>query len=326
MKIKIIVFYIVVVLIGGIGLYGQTQSELNEQIQDASDPATKLELLEQFNEKYSTEKNQKIILLQLSSASFQAKQYEKTIEYGEKAINDLKLIDKEKIKVYLWLANSFYVTKSNSDKVIEYADLCVRLGKQLKGDKEVSKYTKKYIVPALRIQSKLYALDNDPEKVVLSVPVALEAYSFDKSRNNEKLILSISIKLYKVDKVVEAIKCVESIINEEKPKRKYIDKLAMYYNKLGNKAKTIEYYIKSFEIRPNAKTAGKLGIMHKKNTELAIKYFSYAYVLSGMKKSSRYYKYLRQLVYNVKMKGKPEEDQDAYFAEVVGIARTKTGK
>ena len=192
--------------------------------------------------------------------------------------------------------------------------------------KEVSKYTKKYIVPALRIQSKIYALDIDPEKVVLSIPVALEAYNFDKSRNNEKLILSISIKLYKVGKVAEAIQCIESIINEEKPKRKYIDKLGMYYNKLGNKAKTIEYYKKSYEIRPSAKTAGKLGILYKNNVDQAIKYFADAYVLSGMKKSSRYYKWLRQRVYNEKMKGKPEDDQNAYFNEIVGIARSKAGK
>ncbi len=325
MKNKL-VFLLVIVLVLSFGVNAQTQKELNEKIKDASDPEIKFDLLEKFKEKYSNEKNLESLLLQLSAISYQLKKYEKTIEFSEKAVNELKLDDKKKIQVYLWLANSFYVTKSNNEKVIEYADLCVKLGKQLKGDKEVSQYTKKYIVPALRIQSKVYALDNDPDKVVLSVPVALEAYGFDKSRNNEKLILSISIKLYKAGKVKEAIQCVESIYNVEKPKRKYIDKLAMYYNKLGNKAKTIEYYKKSYEIRPSAKTAGRLGILYIKNVDQAIKYFADAYVLSGMKKSSRYYKYLRQKVYNEKMKGKAEEDQDAYFAEVVGKARANTGK
>jgi len=326
MKNKILFMFLIVVFLFTNSIFAQSQSELNDKIKEETDPEIRLALLEQFKEKYGTEKNLKAILLKLSLTSFQAKKYEKTIEYGEQALNEQKLDDKEKIQLYLWLANSFYVTKSNKEKTLEYADLCVRLGKELKGDKEVSKYTKKFIVPALRIQAKVFAGDKDSETAVKSVPVILEAYQFDKSRSNEKLILIISVRLYKLGKIEDAIKCIQSILNPEKPKRKYIDKLAMYYNKLGNKAKAIEYYKKSFEIRPSAKTAGKLGILYKKNTDQAIKWFADAYVLSGMKKSSRYYKFLRQLVYNVKMKNKPEDEQNAFFEEVIGSSRSRTGK
>ncbi len=327
MKNKILLFVVLLTFVIIPNLVSQSQSELSEKIKDETNPVTKLELLEQFKEKYSNEENLKTILLQLSAVSFKAKKYAKTIEYAEKTLSDVpQLKDKEKIKIYLWLANAYYVTKSDSKKVIEYAEFCAELGKKLKGDKEKSKYTKKFIVPALRIQAKLYVSDPDPERVILSVPVILEAYKLDKSRSNEKLILDISKKLYNAKKYQEAVQCVEAIYNEEKPKRKYIDQLALCYNKLGDKAKAIEFYKKSYSMRSTAKTACKLGIMYKKNTEQAIEFFADAFVLSGMRKRSKYYKYLRQLVYNVKMKGKPEPKQNAYYEEVISAAKERTGK
>ncbi len=327
MKSKLMSIFILSILLCGLNISAQSQSELNTQIQQATDPVVKLELLERFKNQYVTDKNKKPVYLNLTFTAYSAKKYDKTIEYGELLLKEIAdLEDKLKIQVYLKLANAYYVTKINNDKIVEYGNLCIEVGKKLKGDKATSKYTKQYIVPMMRLIAKRYAMDNDIEQKIKAVPIILEAYSLEKARKNEDLILRISISLYNNKKINEAIQLVEAILDPEKPKRKYIDKLAHYYYRLGNKAKAIEFYKKSFEIRMSAKTAKKLAIMYKGNTDEQIRWFSYAFVLSGMKEGSKNHKFLRHLVYNVKMKGKAEEEQNQVYDSIISAARARTGK
>ncbi len=260
--------------------------------------------------------------------AFNQQKYDKVIENGEKLVGDEKLPKKNKLSLYLMLANSYLATKLDLNKSVEYAGKLHDLAVEMKAaDNNSKRYDKKNIVPALRIKVRaLYELGkSDVEMLKKAVATAVEIFSkYDKSSKSSNLILSAANKLFRKGGKTEAINALRVICDDEtkKPSNKALNTLAAWYSKSKDKKTAAIYLKKAYAKRKNPKTAYNLAVMIK-DTDLdsAISYLAEAVVMKKENKNSKEYKTLKHLVYNVKMKEKTQAEADKFFNQTIADAR-----
>jgi tetratricopeptide (TPR) repeat protein len=319
------------------------QQELYLKAVAEKDLPTKIELLKEYVRKYGEKKDKflRFIYLNLADATFKQKNYDECIQYGETALGFEELDDNNKINIYFSLANSYYLTKKDFDKALEYArsivDLSTSLIKHMeesgqekeKVDNFEKKYRTYYIAPANRLQALTwYAKGKDNvENIKQAVDCALKAYESDEgSENSAKLAFSLAVNLYKKNLIDEAIAVTEKIIDKENPKYKEVYFLASMYSKKKDRNKAILYYEKAYQSKQQADLAMRIGQMvYKKNIDKGIRYFADAYILLKFDKESDAYKYLEHLYFNEKAKDKSHEEKEAGFKEIVNAARARLG-
>ena len=294
----------------------------------------KLTKLEDYLNRYGEKDKNKLptLYLLLARTSFNLKKYDKTIEYGEKALT-FKENDFHKLELFLKLANAYYLREEkDTDKAYHYAGLVVDLAKSMKGDKieNANSQTKinldlAYIRPALITQIKvLYSTGkNDLKAMQEALKLAEEAFSIKADKVMAKNIFMISYMLYKLGDKESAINAL-SKITEKVPDQRFCKLLATWYSKIGKKDKALEVLKKSYEKRKSAKLAYNIGILlKKKNLDEALNYFAEAYVLNSSPYSEKAFKIMEFLFYNEKMKGVPQDKQDAAFKELIAAAKSR---
>jgi tetratricopeptide (TPR) repeat protein len=302
----------------------------------------RLQLFEEFKDKYGEKetKNTKYLYLNLTQASFQLKKFEKSIEYGEKALSFEDIEGNHKIQLYLWLANAYNITQKDMEKAYYYAGLVVDFGKTLKQRSENTKHSKKlneqldkgFIAPALRIQIRiLYSKGkNNPQIISDATKKAVEAFKLDNSKKSADLVYRLSLNLSKMNRIDDAIQYVEQITNENSPNSSGLNLLGTWYYKKGNRVRAVEYFQKSYEAMKKNRTAAKMALkigqlISKMDKEKAMMFFAESYILSDSDQESNAYKYLRQLWFNELAKGKPQEEQDQGFTEILNAAKSRLG-
>jgi predicted Zn-dependent protease len=306
------------------------------------DPQLRFQYFEEFLQKYGEDegKHSKYLYFNLSQTAFQLKQYDKSIQYGEKALDYPDLEANYKLQVYLILANAFNVTKSDLDKAYHYAGLVIDFGKSVKMTTETTDRSEKlsenidkyFIAPAYRIQTHiLFERAKDiPGKLVEATNKAVEAYKFHKTGRNLELILSLAYRLAKFNQLDQAITVVEQLCQNEDANEKCYGMLATWYNKKGKKDKAILYFEKEYQIQTKddkaAKTALNIGVLlSKTDKRKAIDYFAEAFLLLNSDKTSNAYKYMQQLWFNELAKGKQQEEQDQGLANIIAAAKARLG-
>lgn len=334
---KISAAIIIILLISATLLTGSEKQDLWLKAVSEKDGNTRLLLLEEFAVKFSKDiRYFKNLHINLTKTAFFLKNFDKTILYGEKTIGVVNLEDNYKIEMYIYLANSYYVTKTDLDKAYEYAGLVIDLANAIKkGFKNSSdlgiQIDQRYLVPALSIQSSvLYSKDKDnPENLRKALEKVSEAFKYDKSKRVTNKIFYYAIALYRKDhsKMDIALIAVENAYAIAKdPDPRYANAIAMWYNKKDDKESAVKFYQKSYDIKKKSKIATNIGILlNKKSPETAIKYFAEAFILGDSDKESKAYKYLRQLWYNKLAKGKPQKEQDSGFDEILTSAKSRLG-
>jgi len=333
MKKKILIL-LITLFVSSLFLFSDEKQGSWENAISEQNIELRMSLLEQYAEKYAQEggSNLKDLYYQLSLDSFNLKKYEKTITYGEKALNLKDIKDRNKLQLNLLLANSYNVTKKDLDKAYHYADLVLELAKTMKANENnTDKYDKKYIVPALRIQIFiLYSKGRkDPEMMEKAAGKATEIFNnYDKSTKSSNMIVTLANNLYKMNKIRSAINVFEQVCNAENSNYRYLNMLASWYSKIDDKEKAINYLERSYRIRKNAKTAYNLGVMlQKRDIDRAIIYLAEAHIMRHENEEAKDYKLLRHLYYNVKAsKDKTKEELDAGFQEIINSARSRLGK
>lgn len=305
-------------------------------------PELRLQYFEEFLEKFGGEGSQtgKYLFLNLSQAAFQLKQYNKAIEYGEKALEFQDMEANFKLQSYLILANAFYLTKSDLEKAFLYAGLTIEFGKTLKMDSAASEHSdqlnqnidENFISPGYRLQTHiLYEKANDnPTQLIEAISKAVEAQKFHRTDRNSELVLSLAYKLAKFDRLDKAIFFVEQLCENEEANEKSFNMLGTWYSKKGEKEKAINYFEKAYQMQKKddkaAKTALNIGVLLvNQDKRKAMDYFAEAYLLFNSDKESNAYKYLEQIWFNDLAKGKPREDQEQGLASVVAAARVRLG-
>lgn len=312
------------------------------------DPKVKLELFEQYKEKYGDskkDKNIKFLYYNLAQTSFMLKEFEKTIEYGEHALTFEDMEDSYKLDLALWLSNAFNLARKDYDKAFSYAQMVVDFGKSIKDmtdgsdrAEEMSKNVdKRYVAPALRIQIRILLTkgikDNTTRLDVIKR--SIQAYNLDNSvAFCKRTVLQQAVAMARKNMFNEAIEAIEQVVDKANLSFDEANLLArLYYSRfsrgksLDDKDKAIECYEKAYDKKKIESMAVKIGqLLSRKDKEKAIRYFAEAFILSESNKDSDAYKYLQQLWFKDKAKDKTPEEQEAGFNEIIDAAKTRLGR
>ncbi len=341
---KKITFIAIMALVLSIFLGGvsKEQQELYLKAMAEKDSATKMQLLKEYTEKYADSKDKflKFAYLNLSNTSYNLKNYDETIQYGEIALGYEDMDAANKLVLFLSLANSYYATQRDMDKAYQYSqsliDLTNSLLQQARGAEKqdeqsqqtIAKYENYYLSPAYRIQGLvLYFKDKDnPDNIKQAAEKAVEAYNYHKTDIYYQMAFSLAGNLAQKGKFEDAAKISEKIIDNQKIKYQEADFLAKLYTRLKNKEKCIFYYEMAYKDKPNASLALIIGqLIHKQDAPKAMQYFADAYVLGQMNKETDAFKYLEHLYFNEIAKDKTPAEKEEGFKQIIAAAKARLG-
>jgi len=289
----------------------------------------KLTKTEELYIEYGDQNDQMTQLLysNLVATSYQLAKYDKVIEYGEKALKALpNMEDLEKFKVFLSLANSYYVTKVDMKKAYDYANALIELAKPFQEKFKESRSDIIYIAPALRLQAKILFVT--PEKMMESLDKALESFTIDQSKVSADLVLLLANEAVKQNRIDEALVVYEKIF-KLKPSTELAKTIGYIYGRKGDDAKTMEFLLASYQLQKSADVAYNIGILYNKiqDVDNAIKYFSESFVLyekaGNMENMERARNTLGHLYMNVKMKESTttQKEKEKGYEDILVAAR-----
>ena len=341
---KKITFITILFLVVSIFLVGarREQQESYLKAMNEKDPATKMQLLKDYLQKYGAKKDKfvKFAYLNLANSAYTLKNYDEAIQYGEEALGYQDLDAANKLLISLSLANSYYATKRDMDKAFQYAQSVIETSMGLveqtkkataegqQADLAVTKYEKFYLAPAYRLQGLiLYFKDKDsPENIKLAADKSVEAFNYNKTDTYYKMAFSLASNLAQKGKFDYAIVIAEKIIDQQNIKYNEADFLAKLYGKKKNKEKQIYYLELVYKTKPKASLAKRIGqLVHKLDANKAIRYFADAFVRDNMNKESDAYKFLEHLYFNQIAKDKTHEEKEAGFNQIVSAAKARCG-
>ncbi|MFH2107945.1 MAG: hypothetical protein ABII93_04675 [Chrysiogenia bacterium] len=329
-KLSFLILILITIALTGVLALDKEQTDAWIALVGEKDLKVKMQKLDEYYNKYGgkEDRNSIYMYLHLAETTYQLQQYERTIEFGEKALTYEELESSYKLRLYLFLANAYNLTKKDLDMAYSYAEKVIILARKLNSaTQNNSLIDNNYVAPALRIQVQLLAAKpNDPQNAVNALNKALEAYQLDKSDKSANFVLALSERMLKNDNLREAIRGVEAI-NQNKPHADYYKMLGLWYARLKDQDKAIENLKTSYQMKRNAKVAYDLGVLLNQNDNLdnALDYLAEAHLLNDEKYSEEALKLLQHLIFYVKTKGQPLAEQEKVFNDVVGAAKTRLG-
>ncbi|MBN2398764.1 MAG: hypothetical protein JXI33_00310 [Candidatus Aminicenantes bacterium] len=328
---KVVIFTLLIIVSGALLLpiMSKAQTDAWIAIQDEKNLQARLEKLEEYYNTYGDkdERNAIYMYLSLADTAYQLQQFEKTIQYGEKALIYKDLDSQNRLRLLLYLANAFNLTKKDAAKAYSYADALIELGKSIRTENQSSAAIDiNYVAPALRIQVQLLAAKpEDPQNAVNALNKSIEAYQLDKSDKSANFVLVFSERMLKSQRVEDAIRGIEAI-NQNKPNADYYKMLGMWYARLKNQEKAIENLKASYQMKNNAKVAYDLGVLlNKIDIDSAMNYLAEASLLNDEKYSPDALKLLQHLVLFEKTKGQPQAEQEKAFNDILNAAKIRLG-
>jgi tetratricopeptide (TPR) repeat protein len=292
------------------------------------DLQVKMQKLEAYYNKYGAREDRysMYMYVYLAQTSYLLQQYEKTIQFGEKAQGYKELDASNKLPLYLYLANAYNLTKRDLDKAYDYAEQIVLLADSLRAASSGnSAIDINYTAPALRIQVQLLAAKaQDPQKAILALDKSVAAFKLDKSDKSANFVIRLSDHLSKSDKLEDAIRGMEAIV-QEKPNADYSKLIGNWYARIKNNPKAIENFKASYAQKRNAQVGYNLGILLNQNQELdaAIDYLAEAHLLNDEKYSPEALKLFDHLVIFVKGKDMPKAEQEKMYSELLAAAKAR---
>ena len=328
-KLVMLILVIIIASASAVPALDKEQVDSWTALVGEKDLQVKIQKLEAYFNKYGSKEDRysMYMYIHLAQTTYLLQQYEKTIQFGEKALTYKEIDASNKLPLYLYLANAYNLTKKDLDKAYSYAEQIIELAKSLRTENQsTSAIDNSYTAPALRIQVQLLAAKQDPQNTVNALNKALEAYNMDKSDKSANFVLALSERLLKVDKVEDAIRGVEAI-NQNKPSADHHRMLGMWYARLKNMPKAIENLKASYLIKRNAKVAYDLGVLlnQAQNLDSALEYLAESHLLNDEKYSPEALKLLEHLVFFEKTKGQPQAEQEKVYNEILAAAKVRLG-
>lgn len=294
------------------------------------DLQAKMQKLEAYYNKYGAKEDRysMYMYVHLAQTTYLLQQYEKTIQFGEKALTYKEIDASNKLPLYLYLANAYNLTKKDLDKAYAYSEQIIELADSLRSATQGnSAIDVNYTAPALRIQVQLLAAKaQDPQTALKAFNKAMDAYKLDKSEKSANFVVKLSEHLRKIDLVADAIRGIEAI-NQDKPNADYYNMLGKWYNQIKNMPKAIECFKAAYNQKKNAQVAYNLGILLNQAQELdsALEYLAEAHLLNDEKISPEAFKLFEHLVFFEKTKGQPQPEQEKVYNEILAAAKVRLG-
>jgi len=329
-KIVILIIMLITVSLPGLLALDKEQTDSWIDLVGEKDLQVKMQKLEAYFNKYGgkEDRNSMYMYLQLAFTTYQLQQYEKTIQFGEKALTYKEIENSHKLQLNLYLANAYNLTKKDLDKAYRYAEQVIEIGNSLRTENQSnSAIDINFTAPALRIQVQLLsAKTQDPQNALTALNKAIEAFQLDKSDKSANFVKALSEHMVKNGKLEDAIRGIE-VINQNKPNPDYFKLMGTWYARLKNNPKAIENFKASYSLKKNAQVAYNLGILLNQNQELdsALDYLAESHLLNDEKYSPEALKLLEHLVFFVKTKGQPQVEQEKVFNDILAAAKTRLG-
>ena len=349
---KTVILFLMIITVGLTALIAldKEQTDAWTALVGEKDLQVKMQKLEAYFSKYGAKEDRysMYMYVHLAQTSYLLQQYDKTIQFGEKALTYKEIDASNKLPLYLYLANSYNLTKKDLDKAYDYAEQIIVLSNSLRSESQSnSAIDISYTAPALRIQVQLLAVKaQDPQNALNALNKSIEAYKLDKSDKSAFFVMKMSEHLRKSEKVEDAIRGIEAV-NQDKPTADNFNMLGKMYNQVKNMPKAIENFKASYGLKKNAQVAYNLGILLNQNQELdaAIEFLAESYLLNeksgaaapetetpaqdpaaaGQETRSPAQKLLEHLVFFEKTKGQPQADQLKFYNEVLAAAKARLG-
>ncbi len=349
-KITILILLFITVGLTALLALDKEQTDAWTALVGEKDLQVKMQKLEAYYNKYGAKEDRysMYMYIHLAQTSYLLQQYDKTIQFGEKALTYKEIDASNKLPLYLYLANSYNLTKKDLDKAYDYAEQIILLANSLRSETQGnSAIDINYTAPALRIQVQLLATKaQDPQIGLKALNKAIEAYKLDKSDKSAFFVVKLSELMRKSEKVEDAIRGIEAV-NQDKPSADYYNLLGKMYNQIKNMPKAIENFKASYVLKKNAQVAYNLGILLNQNQELdsAIEYLAESYLLNekngapaqetetptketgtaAQETRSPAQKLLEHLVFFEKTKGMPQAEQVKIYNEILAAAKARLG-
>jgi tetratricopeptide (TPR) repeat protein len=329
-KIAILIIMLITIGLSALPALDKEQTDAWTALVGEKDLQVKMQKLEAYYNKYGAKEDRysMYMYIHLAQTSYLLQQYDKTLQFGEKALTYKEIDASNKLPLYLYLANSYNLTKKDLDKAYDYAEQIITLANSLRSETQGnSAIDVNYTAPALRIQVQLLAAKaQDPQIALKALNKALEAYKLDKSDKSADFVIKLSDHLHKIEKIEDAIRGLETI-NADKPKPEYYITLGKWYNQIKNMPKAIENFKASYAMKRNAQVAYNLGILLNQAQELdsAIGYLAEAYLMNDEKISPEAQKLFEHLVFFEKTKGQPQPEQEKIYNEILAAAKARLG-
>lgn len=329
-KIVILIIMLITVSLPGLLALDKEQTDSWIDLVGEKDLQVKMQKLEAYFNKYGgkEDRNSMYMYLQLAFTTYQLQQYEKTIQFGEKALTYKEIENSHRLQLNLYLANAYNLTKRDLDKAYAYAQQVIEIGNSLRTENQAnSAIDINFTAPALRVQAQLLsAKTDDPQNALTALNKSIEAYHLDKSDKSANFVKALSEHMLKTNKTEEAIRGIE-VLNQDKPNADYYKLLGTWYARLKNNPKAIENFKASYSLKKNAQVAYNLGILLNQNQELdsALDYLAESHLLNDEKYSPEALKLLEHLVFFVKTKGQPQVEQEKVFNDILAAAKTRLG-
>ena len=112
-KIVILIIMLITVSLSGLLALDKEQTDSWIDLVGEKDLQVKMQKLEAYFNKYGgkEDRNSMYMYLQLAFTTYQLQQYEKTIQFGEKALTYKEIENSHKLQLNLYLANAYNLTK-----------------------------------------------------------------------------------------------------------------------------------------------------------------------------------------------------------------------
>ena len=134
---KILVLMLIIWVLSFTTMYSIDKKQMEKWVTiiTEKDAPTKMQKLEEFHTEYGDKNDQltRLIYMNLTITSYQVQKFDKTIEYGEKALESKEIENSDKLKIYLSLANAYYVTKTDMGKGQQLRQSGHRIGQVASG-------------------------------------------------------------------------------------------------------------------------------------------------------------------------------------------------
>ena len=329
-KIAFLIVMLIVFNLSFVYALDREQVDAWTQLVGEKDLQVKMQKLDAYYNKYGAKEDRysMYMYIHLAQTTYLLQQYDRAIQFGEKALTYKEIDPSNKLPLYLYLANSYNLTKKDLDKAYSNAEKIVVLANSLRSEtNRNSAIDVNYAAPALRIQVQLLAAKaQDPKNAVAALNKAIEAFKLDKSDKSANFVIRLSDHVHKMDMVEDAIRGIEAI-NQDKPSADYHNLLAKWYNQIKNMPKAIENFKAAYSLKKNAQVAYNLGILLNQAQELdsALEYLAEAYLLNDEKVSPEALKLFEHLLFFEKTKGQPQPEQEKIYNEMLASAKARLG-
>jgi len=329
---KLAMLVLIMIPIGFSGLFALDKEQTDSwmALVGEKDLQVKMQKLDDYYNKYGSkeDRNSIYMYLHLAETTYLLQQYERMIQFGEKVLTYKDLEAGHKLRVYLYLANAYNLTKKDIDKAYSYTEQVIELAKTINdATQDNTLINNNFIAPALRIQVQLLAANSqDPQNAMKAFNKALEAYQLDKSDKSANFVLALCDRMHQADKVEDAIRGLETI-NQSKPNAGYYNTLGKWYNQIKNMPKAIENFKASYQMKKSAQVAYNLGILLNQAQQLdsALEYLAEAHLLNDEKISPEALKLFEHLIFFEKTKGLPQPEQEMVYNELLAAAKIRLG-